>query len=120
MTTKNVPSDRDTIGIVLGGKPYVILSYARMRKDWFGIYEYKKFQLAKREFTSTMHMDVRCLVKLKYLETSVIDGSYLYRITQKGHIALKELARRRIEREKYMIRTKRMSPGDAKFKHDDD
>lgn len=113
-------SGRDTIPILLGGKPYIILAYARMKKGPISKKQYKEFQLNKRKFTTNINIDFAFLVSKGLLELQLHEGVEMYSITRSGLLSLREVARRRILKERLLLRAGKLKFEDAKFKHGDD
>lgn len=75
-----------------GGKPYVILCYAKMKDDWFTHEQYSSFQLNRREWLHDINRTVDTLHRNGFIESRMVDGVRLHKITDWGKYALVALA----------------------------
>ena len=81
-----------------GGKPYVILCYAKMKDSWFTRKQYIDFQLNRTEWSKDSDRALKDLVKNGFIETRTHEGMAFYKITDWGKyglIALGETHRRK-------------------------
>lgn len=113
-------SDPNTIPLVVGGKTYVILAYARMMKRPISKAQYKAFQLNKRRFTTKINSDFSYLVSKGLLESIHNGDETMYSITARGLSTLRNVARKRAMKERILLKSGKLKFQDAKFKHGDD
>jgi hypothetical protein len=71
-----------------GGKPYVILCYAKMKDSWFTREQYFNFQLNRREWMKDIDRTMETLERNDFIESRILDGVSLYKITDWGKYAL--------------------------------
>jgi hypothetical protein len=71
-----------------GGKPYVILCYAKMKDGWFSREQYFNFQLNRREWMKDIDRTMETLERNDFIESRILNGVSLYKITEWGKYAL--------------------------------
>jgi hypothetical protein len=111
-------SKQDIVSVGFGGKPYVILCYARMRGGYITKSEYRKFQLDNRQKTINIHTEFSFLASVGYLEKNDDLGYPRFRLTMNGQKALSEVSRRKIHKERKYIKSGKLKREDACYVHD--
>lgn len=81
-----------------GKGAYVVLCYAKFKKNSFTSMDYRKFQLNKPKMVRDISSHFKNLVGWGYLEKNVINGTTFYRITPEGQNALYEIGERNKKR----------------------
>jgi len=111
-------SSAEVLRVVFGGKPYVILCYARMRSGFITKPEYRKFQLDNRQKLINVHTEFSFLTSVGYIERNDELGYPRFRITMDGQKALSEICRRKIVQERKFLRTGKIKREDTCYVHD--
>lgn len=111
-------SKQDIVSVGFGGKPYVILCYARMRGGYITKSEYRKFQLDSRQKLVNIHTEFSFLASVGYLERNDDLGYPRFRLTMEGQKALSEVSRRKMFKERKYIKSGKLKREDACYVHD--
>jgi hypothetical protein len=111
-------SKQEVISVGFGGKPYVVLCYARMRSGFITKTEYRKFQLDNRQKLINIHTEFSFLTSVGYIERNDELGYPRFRITMDGQKALSEVSRRKMVKERKLLRTGKLKREDTCYVHE--
>lgn len=82
-----------------GSQAYVVMCYAKMKKDWFTRADYRNFQLNRREYINHVEESFKHLAKSGCLQVTGEKGKERYRLTLYGDHVLQLTGRARKKQE---------------------
>jgi hypothetical protein len=81
--------------IKLDSKSYVVLCYAKSKRNWFTEDNYRQFQLNRAEFVKDISRSFDTLSKFGYIAKHEANNKTTYRITADGDTCLRVLGQKR-------------------------
>ncbi len=82
-----------------GSQAYVVMCYAKMKKNWFTRADYRNFQLNRKEFINHVEESFKHLARSGCLQVTGAKGKERYRLTLYGEHVLQLIGRARKKQE---------------------